>query len=103
MGYTHYFTQTRDFTREEWKQIREELEALLKDVEHVRGIPLANGNGDHGTSPEISDDRIWFNGAGDGAHETFCLNRKRPPKETWERFRGADFCTTWPSPPLSVT
>ena len=39
MGYTHYWTQTRDFTRAEWVQIREDMEALLKDVEHVQGIP----------------------------------------------------------------
>ena len=40
MGYTHYWTQTRDFTRTEWSQIVEDFEALLKDVQHVQGIPL---------------------------------------------------------------
>ena len=57
MGYTHYWTQTRDFTREEWSQVREDMKALLKDVQHVQGIPLANGMGDLGTSPEISSPR----------------------------------------------
>jgi hypothetical protein len=94
MGYTHYWTQTRDFTREEWSPIREDMEALLKDVQHVQGIPLANGEGDPGTSPEITDKRIWFNGAGDDSHETFCLNRVRPPKESWQDRRGGDFCKT---------
>ena len=36
MGYTHYWTQTRDFTREEWSQIVEDFEALLKDVSTFR-------------------------------------------------------------------
>jgi hypothetical protein len=64
MGYTHYWTQTRDFTRDEWVQVREDFEALLKDVQHVQGIPLTNGEGALGTSPDISDQRIFFNGAG---------------------------------------
>jgi hypothetical protein len=82
MGYTHYWTQTRDFTRDYWVQIREDFEALLKDVQPVQGIPLANGNGELGTSPEVTDQKIWFNGTGDDSHETFCLYRVRPPKET---------------------
>jgi hypothetical protein len=109
MGYTHYWTQTRDFTRDEWVQIREDFEALLKDVQHVQGIPLANGEGEPGTSPEILDKRIFFNGAGDDAHETFCLYRVRPPKEEWEpcpagiSARRPGSPTTWPSPRHSAT
>jgi len=104
MGYTHYWTQTRDFTRDEWVQIREDMEALLKDVQHVQGIPLANGMGDLGTSPDITDKKIWFNGAGDDSHETFCLNRVRPPKESWQNSRGGDFCKTARKPyDLAVT
>ena len=109
MGYTHYWTQTRDFTRDEWVQIREDFEALLKDVQHVQGIPLANGMGDPGTSPEITDEKIWFNGAGDDHYETFCLYRVRPPKESWESHRGAISARqpgspmTWPSQRRSAT
>jgi len=94
MGYTHYWTQTRDFTREEWSQVREDMKALLKDVQHVQGIPLANGMGELGTSPEITDKKVWFNGAGDGSCETFCLYRVRPPKEAHHERRGWDFCKT---------
>ena len=68
------------------------LRGAAKDVQHVQGIPLANGNGDLGTSPEVTDQKIWFNGAGDDSHETFCLNRVRPPKEEWQNQRGGDFC-----------
>ena len=104
MGYTHYWTQTRDFTHDEWVQIREDFEALLKDVQHVQGIPLANGMGEPGTSPEISDKKIWFNGAGDNSAETFCLYRVRPPKEEWQSSRGGDFCKTYRRPyDLAVT
>jgi hypothetical protein len=104
MGYTHYWTQTRDFTHEEWAQIRDDMEALLKDVQHVQGIPLANRAGDPGTSPEITDEKIWFNGVGGDSHETFCLNRVRPPKEEWEDRRGWAFCKTACKPyDLAVT
>jgi hypothetical protein len=104
MGYTHYWTQSRDFTREEWTQIREDMQALLKDVQHVQGIPLANGAGDPGTSPEITEEKIWFNGVGGDSHETFCLNRVRPPKDDWETRRGWTFCKTARKPyDLAVT
>jgi hypothetical protein len=50
------------------------------------------------------DKRIFFNGAGDDAHETFCLYRVRPPKEEWEPRRGRDFCKTARKPyDLAVT
>jgi hypothetical protein len=94
MGYTHYWNQLRDFTREEWAQIREDFEALLKDVQHVQGIPLASGEGEPGTSPEFTDEYILFNGVGDDAHESFIVHRKRPPKEPWQSRRGGDFCKT---------
>ena len=104
MGYTHYWTQARDYTRDEWVQVREDFEALLKDVQHVQGIPLANGMGDPGTSPEITGEKIWFNGAGDDAHETFCLRRVRSKKEEWQDRRGQDFCKTAHKPyDLAVT
>ena len=70
MGYTHYWTQTRDYTREEWSQIREDMEALLKDVQHVQGIWLANGMGDRSSAPEITDKWVMFNGVGADGHET---------------------------------
>ena len=105
MGYTHYWTQTRDFTRDEWVQIREDFEALLKDVQHVQGIPLANGDGRTRHVPrDLGQAKIFFNGAGDDAHETFCLYRVRPPKESWQSRRGGDFCKTARKPyDLAVT
>jgi hypothetical protein len=80
------------------------MEVLLKDVQHVQGIPLANGAGDPGTSPEFTDSKIWFNGVGNDSHETFCLNRVRPPKEAWQQHCGGNFCKTARKPyDLAVT
>jgi hypothetical protein len=104
MGYTHYWTQTRDYTREEWSQIREDMEALLKDVQHVQGISLANGMGDRGSAPEITDKWVMFNGVGADSHETFEVRRVRLPKESWQDRRGGDFCKTARKPyDLAVT
>ena len=103
MGYTHYWTQTRDFTRDEWAQIRVDIEALLKDVQHVQGIPLGNGAGDPGTSPEITDSKIWFNGVGGDSHETFASIAFDRQKTTGKRAadglsaRRPVSHTTWPS------
>ena len=82
MGYTHYWTQNRDFTIEEWVDIRADIEAILQFAEHERGIPLANGLGAGGTRPEINYDRIWFNGLEEGRHETMCIDRVREPLDS---------------------
>ncbi len=103
MGYTHYWNQSRSFSREEWSQIRSDFEEL-KDVQHVQGIPLGNGSGEPGTAPEISDSKIWFNGVGDDSRETFCLNRVRRKKQSWQSAAGNDFCKTARKPyDLAVT
>jgi hypothetical protein len=94
MGYTHYWNQARDFTRAEWADVRADLAAILKHAQHEHGIALGNGAGDGGSSPEVSDDKVWFNGIGDDAHETMCINRVRPAKESWQSKRGNDFCKT---------
>lgn len=72
MGYTHYWTQTRNMTAEEWETVRGDVGEILKYTQHISGIPLANGIGDPGTQPEIASNKIWFNGVGpDNDHETF--------------------------------
>ena len=57
---------------------------------------MANGSGDPGTSPEINNDKIWFNGVGDDSHETFAIYRIRQPRESWQGKdrRGWDFTKT---------
>lgn len=74
MGYTHYWTQTRDFTPEEFVAITENVGRIFATGK----VALANGSGDRGTKPEIGRDKIWFNGvAPNGNHETMAVERKR--------------------------
>ena len=103
MGYTHYWTQTRDLTAEEWKDAQEHIAAILKDVQHIQGIPLGNASGDPGSAPEFTPKCIMFNGVGDDAHETCRIVRKR--EKTWEGGRlGWDFTKTARKPyDLAVT
>lgn len=103
MGYTHYWTQLRDLTDEEWADALEHVAAILKDVEFEQSIPLADMEGKARTKPEFTDKFIAFNGVGEDSHETFKINR-RMTKE-WEGGRlGADFCKTARKPyDLAVT
>jgi hypothetical protein len=107
VGYTHYWQQLRDHSKATWEEIRQDVTAILNDVQHVQGIPLANGLGEPGTQPEVTGDKIWFNGVGpDDDHETLSLWRKRPPLEAWQSKdrRGGDFCKTARKPyDLAVT
>lgn len=98
MGYTHYFTQTRNFTKTEWADVCEHIGDILKDVEHNQGVPLASWNGEAKTRPEITAELIAFNGLGDDSHESFVINRIRPPKEDWQSCRGSSFCKTAQKP-----
>lgn len=81
MGYTHYIDTTRPFTDLEWEAFTKEVKSLLK----ASDIPVGNGSGDEGTSPEFTDDRIAFNGIGDDSHETAMITKD---------YVGFDFCKT---------
>jgi hypothetical protein len=109
MGYTHYWTQPLRYSKAEWTQICEDVTAILNDVQHVQGIPLANGMGELGTQPIIDADTILFNGAGEeDSHEAVHLQRAVPPlteeDKRWNKQRGWDFCKTARKPyDLAVT
>lgn len=94
MGYTHYWTQKRNFTVTEWQDICSDVRAILDYGQNLAGVPLANGMGDGGTSPELSDDSIAFNGLGDDSHETFSIGRKIRRPDYEGRTKGWDFCKT---------
>jgi len=94
MGYTHYWHQVRNISKADWSEIKDHIADILKDVQHVQGVPLANWEGNAKTCPEITADEISFNGLGDDSHETFVIHRKRLPKEEWQRRRGFGFCKT---------
>ncbi len=94
MGYTHYWTKNRNSTVLEWAQICEDVGAILKFVQHEQGIPLADGAGDPGTSPEIGKKHILFNGLGGDSHETLFLERVIRKPDYPGREIGWDFCKT---------
>lgn len=104
MGYTHYWTQKRNFTRKAWAEISDDIATILKDVQHVQGVVLADWNGSAGTQPEFEADQISFNGLGDNSHESFTVDRVRAPKQAWEKHSGDGFCKTARKPyDLAVT
>lgn len=85
MGYTHYFDQQKPATQEQW-------EAICKTFQEFRTLALVIGkpfpiqlHDDDQASPEISADRIIFNGIGDDGHESMVLEREAD---------GFQFCKT---------
>lgn len=103
MGYTHYWTQRRSFTKEEWATILNDIGAILKYAQHDGGVPLADGMGKLGTSPQLTATDIRFNGVDNGgendfSHETFYIERKIRKPDYPGRQRGFDFCKTAEKP-----
>lgn len=84
MGYTHYFPQKKSFTDEQWGKVMEGTNKILAFC-HERGIAL-KWEYTSSKDPEVSEDRVRFNGFGDEGHETFLV-----PKVKAESF---NFCKT---------
>lgn len=107
MGYTHYWRQGRDYSKRQWDEICSDVQAILNDVQHVQGVVLAREYVEPGTSPEVSDKRIFFNGAGDEGHATFVITKTRDKTlASWETKAdiGHGFCKTARKPyDLAVT
>jgi hypothetical protein len=91
MGYTHYFTQTKDFAPDEWEQVTADIGAILKFAEHEQGIALRSWDGTG--RPGIDGNTINFNGAGDDSHENFMTVRQRDPDDYFGVV-GSSFCKT---------
>ena len=109
MGYTHYWYQKRDFTGEEWKQIKLASLAVSLISTHGADSPPITIRGWDGTGKaQFTNDEITFNGDRDNAenHETFRLERVRPTsglqpmstKEKWEAEDYFAFCKTAQKP-----
>lgn len=91
MGFTHYFTQKRDFTETEWRAVRLAARRILdacQDIALVYEYDCAN------RPPLVDDEQIRFNGAGDEGHETFLVTRKTPPLAYPGATSGFRFCKT---------
>lgn len=72
MGYTHYWHNSKGFNDKQWK--------LLQDAAHriFMGAAVKLGNAHGHDSPEISDERIAFNGWEDDGedYETCAIERR---------------------------
>lgn len=88
MGYTHYWTQTRDFTPEQMGDIVSAVRKIIKTAQK-REVSCGYGEdtvvpticGFDGTgAPTLNKEEISFNGQGpDFNHETFYIPAKREP------------------------
>ena len=72
MGYTHYWKVSTAFTDEAWNNLKRDALELFANTT----IPLADAWGDPGTTPQVDDDAIAFNGVGDDSYETCYITRK---------------------------
>ncbi len=81
IGYTHYHSQTRNFTDTEWSQLCILAKSLLATTKILHG---PNGTGD----PIVDDTEISLNGdvSQDHDHESFVICKKK-----YENF---SFCKT---------
>lgn len=97
MGYTHHWTQLRDFAAEEFAEITQDVLAILTYAEQRHGIAICDGAASPGTRPKVTDAYIAFNGTdlGDLGHEGFAIERSRT-LESWQRpdQLGWSFCKT---------
>lgn len=95
MGYTHYWTQPRDFTTDEWGVVLLEVAAIVARVRTVEKITIVDGLGKPTSSPEFSASCIAFNGSSvdDQYHETFSITRIRETVDA-NGTLGRAFCKT---------
>jgi hypothetical protein len=70
MGYTHYFTLSKNTTE---SQIEKMIKFTNTAIELFGADLIANGMGEEGTKPEVAKERIYLNGIEDDSHETFAL------------------------------
>lgn len=119
MGYTHYWTQKRDFTEEEMSTIGVAVHKIVLAATDGRLVPnnhsdrpdaplvIVNGMGDANTEAEIGPEAIRFNGLGpDLDHETFVFaaKREKPYDGAPDDQLGWAFCKTARKPyDLAVT
>jgi hypothetical protein len=76
MGYTHYWTQTREFTPAQWKK------TISRDVRKIVGDAQTQ-NTSLRLDWEFATDHVSINGLGADSHEDFWITReidKRAPR-----------------------
>lgn len=75
MGYTHYWTKSRNFTDEEWLDIMKASADILSRAINTYMIGLAYESDQLDKKPLVSDPVIRFNGTDEDGHETFYFDR----------------------------
>ena len=70
MGYTHYWTKSRNFTDEEWFDIMKGAASVLTTA-MASGITLVYEYDKPDQKPLVSNEVIRFNGIDEDGHETF--------------------------------
>jgi hypothetical protein len=86
MGYTHYWTITKELTPAQLKEWTEGVKAIVETAIEA-GISLGDGLGFD--APNIEETLVAFNGVGEGGHETFGIRLGD---------EGFDFCKTAEKP-----
>jgi hypothetical protein len=74
MGYTHYWTQQRDFSDQEWTDACQHIEAITGRAQ-ANGVRLAKEYDEPDAKPFFGPDHLQFNGVGENGHETFWITR----------------------------
>jgi hypothetical protein len=86
MGYTHYWTITKELTPAQFTEWADGVKAIVETAIEA-GIQLGNGLGFD--APNIEETLVAFNGVGEGGHETFGIRLGD---------EGFDFCKTAAKP-----
>jgi hypothetical protein len=73
MGFTHYWTQTRDFTPEQMGDIAGSIRKIIREAP----CDIVGFDGAEGTKPELTKEHISFNGRDENSHETFYFEATR--------------------------
>jgi hypothetical protein len=94
VGYTHYWYVDKDADR----GLMVEAGREMAEVVAAASVPLGNWEGEPGTLPEIDLEtgKVWFNGIGDDANETFAWppDLDHIPESHTDRSRSFNFCKT---------
>lgn len=84
MGYTHYWELPKKLTEEDREGMELAVPIVRKILERHANLVCFEAN-QPDDDPEVSKDRIRFNGKGDDGHETFLFNFREST---------SDFCKT---------
>ena len=74
MGYTSYYKIPRKMDKVRFEALTTDVKIILESAKDL-GIELANGLGEKGTEPTVTNDLIIFNGVEDDSHETLYIAR----------------------------